>query len=266
MRVAVRGVELVVEDRGSGAAVVWGHGLTSSMAGDDQLGILHPDLAEDRYRLVRYDARGHGGSTGTTDPADYAYTALAEDQLALADALGLERFVSSGASLGTGTALHVAVRAPERVRALVLVIPPTAWEGRRDQGGIYRASARLVAEEGVDALIAQAEAEPLPAIFEPFADLLKAGIRARYEPFDPAVLSALLAGVGGSDLPSREEVATITAPTLILAWEGDPIHPRSTADELAALIPGAELHVAPTLGEVVGWRARIADFLEAAGG
>lgn len=262
MRVAVRGVELAVEDRGSGAAVVWGHGLTSSMAGDDQLGILHPHLPEDRYRLVRYDARGHGGSTGSTEPADYVYAALAEDQLALADALGLDRFVASGASLGTGTALHVAVRAPERVRALVLVIPPTAWEGRRDQGGRYHESARLVAEEGIDALIAQAEAEPLPAVFEPYADLLRAGVRARYEPFDPEVLAALLTGVGGSDLPGRDEVAAIRVPTLVLAWEGDPIHPRSTADELGALIPGAEVHVAADLAEATTWRGRILDFLD----
>lgn len=259
----VRGVRLAVDDRGTGTPVLWGHGLTASMAGDDQLAVLVPDLALDRFRLVRYDARGHGRSTGTTDPADYLYPQLAHDQLAVADALGIDRFVSGGASLGAGTALHVATLAPERVRALVLVIPPTAWEGRAAQGGQYRASARLVAEQGVEALIAQTEAEPLPALFEPFADLLKGGIRARYEAFDPGVLSALLAGVGGSDLPEREAVAAMAAPTLILAWDGDPIHPRSTAEELAALLPHAELHVAPSLDDVVGWRAAVARFLDA---
>jgi hypothetical protein len=49
------------------------------------------DLPEDRYRLIRYDARGHGDSGATADPADYAYPSLAADQLALADALGLGR-------------------------------------------------------------------------------------------------------------------------------------------------------------------------------
>ena len=47
--------------------------------------------SEDRYRLIRYDARGHGESGATADPADYAYPSLAADQLALADPFELRQ-------------------------------------------------------------------------------------------------------------------------------------------------------------------------------
>jgi 3-oxoadipate enol-lactonase len=81
--VPIRGVELSVSDVGTGVPVVWGHGLTSSTADEDEIGLLHLGLPEDRYRLVRYDARGHGRSTGTRNPDDYGYEALSADQLAL---------------------------------------------------------------------------------------------------------------------------------------------------------------------------------------
>lgn len=262
MTVEIRGVELAVEDTGSGTPVVWGHGLTSSMSAEAAMGMGVADLPEDRYRLIRYDARGHGGSGATADPADYAYPSLAADQLALADALGLEEFVSGGMSMGTGTALHVAVAAPDRVQALVLGIPPTAWEGRRARGATYQDRGRVIREQGMGAFVEGAMAEPLAPIFEPFADVIRAGIRDRYEGYDPGVLAPLLTGVGGSDLPEPDAIATLSMPVLVLAWTGDPVHPESTATRLAELLPQAEVVVASCLKEVFTWKDRVVAFLD----
>jgi pimeloyl-ACP methyl ester carboxylesterase len=260
--VQARGVDLAVREAGTGIPVLWGHGLTSSMAAEDQNGVMTPQVDEERFRLVRYDARGHGGSEGTTDVGDYPYPELAKDQLALADALGLDRFVTGGASLGSGTALHVAVQAPERVLALILMIPPTGWEGRRERAGVYEASGSFVTEHGIDAFIELAEQEPVAPVFEPFAEQIRASVRQRYEPFEPEVLSALLRGVGPSDLPAKDAIAGITVPTLILAWEGDPVHPESTAEVLTELIADTETHVAPSLREVLEWPELIRGFLD----
>ena len=264
MTVEIRGVELAVEDTGSGTPVVWGHGLTSSMSAEAAMGMGVADLPEDRYRLIRYDARGHGGSGATADPADYAYPSLAADQLALADALGLEEFVSGGMSMGTGTALHVAVAAPDRVQALVLGIPPTAWEGRRARGATYQDRGRVIRDEGMAAFVEGAMAEPLAPIFEPFADLVRAGIRDRYEDYDPEVLAPLLTGVGGSDLPAEDAIASLRMPVLVLAWQGDPVHPEATAERLAELLPQAELVSAASLREVVTWKDRVVNVLDEA--
>lgn len=262
MTVRVRGVDLAVREVGAGIPVLWGHGLTSSMAAEDQMGVMTPQLDEERFRLVRYDARGHGGSEGTTEVADYPYPELARDQLGLADALGIDRFVSGGASLGSGTALHVAVQAPDRVLALILMIPPTGWQGRRERAGFYEASGNFVTEHGIDAFIELAEQEPVAPVFEPFADQIRASVRQRYELFRPEVLSALLRGVGPSDLPSTDAIAGITAPTLILAWQGDPVHPESTAEVLTDLIADTETHVAPSMREVLQWPELMRAFLD----
>ena len=71
--------------------MVWGHGLTSSRARDDDLRLLDWDRLARATRLVRYDARGHGRSGSSTVPADSSWSSLARDQLALADALGVGR-------------------------------------------------------------------------------------------------------------------------------------------------------------------------------
>jgi pimeloyl-ACP methyl ester carboxylesterase len=260
--VEARGVDLAVSEVGRGTPLIWGHGLTSDRSQEDRMGFFVPQLSEDRYRVVRYDARGHGASGASADPADYGYPALAQDQLALADALGIDRYVAAGASLGAGTALHAAVAAPDRIRALVLTIPPTGWEGRQDRGRRYRAAGDLLRAEGVEAVLEQVLAEPLAPLFEPFADQVRAGVADRYRSFDPGVLATVLAGVGASDLPDREEIARIAVPTLVLAWAGDPVHPEATAHELGRLIAGAEVEVAPSLRDVLGWSERVRAFLD----
>jgi pimeloyl-ACP methyl ester carboxylesterase len=260
--VRVRGVDLAVRDTGAGTAVLWGHGLTSSVASEEAMGMGVVDLPGDRYRLIRYDARGHGDSGASPDPADYSYPSLAADQLGLADALGIDWFATGGMSMGSGTALHTAVAAPDRVRALILGIPPTAWEGRRARGAVYRDRGRFLAEQGLEAFVDQAMAEPLAPIFDPFADQVREGIRARYERCDPEVLAPLLTGIGGSDLPDPDAVAGLTMPALVLAWKGDPVHPEATATRLAELLPYAEVVVASTLKQVFTWRDRVVAFLD----
>lgn len=262
MRVAVRGVELAIRDSGAGTPVLWGHGLTSSMAAEDQVAIMTPDPDRERFRLVRFDARSHGESGTSTEVAEHAYPELARDQVGLADALGLDRFVTGGASLGSGTALHVVTQVPERVLGLILMIPPTAWEGRAGRGEFYETAGAFVTEHGIEAFIELAEQEPIAPVFAPFEDQIRAAVRTRYEPYAPEVLSALLRGIGPSDLPPREAVAAITAPTLILAWQGDPVHPESTAEALDELIADSELHVAPSLREVLAWPDLIRAFLD----
>src|SRR5262249_27966418 len=107
----IRGVDLHVQIEGSGKSFVWGHGLMFSMAMEDALGIVDfPRLAaEMSERIVRYDARGHGSSTGTDQPDDYQWPALAQDMLALADALGIDRFIAGGQSMGMATSLYAAL-------------------------------------------------------------------------------------------------------------------------------------------------------------
>ena len=148
----VPGAELAVSlsDEG-GHPVVQLHGLTSSRARDR---VLNLDLGRglSGTRLLRYDARGHGRSTGRKVPEDYRWHNLAEDLLRLLDHwFPGERVHGVGPSMGAATLLHAASLEPDRFTGLTLMVPPTAWDTRPDQAANYRAAAALIESDGVEA-------------------------------------------------------------------------------------------------------------------
>ena len=111
-RVAVDGGTLYYEARGSGPAVVLLHG------GGLDLGMWDPQVEPlaRSFRVIRYDARGHGRSTARMGP----YSTL-EDLRRLLDHLGVARAHLVGLSMGAGVALDFAINHPERVSKLALV-------------------------------------------------------------------------------------------------------------------------------------------------
>ena len=258
-RVEVRGAELALRRRGAGRLFLWGHGLTSSAEQEDRSGLRLWDGLRDGWEVVRVDARGHGASSTGGDPFAYRWSELAADALALASALGHERFVAGGASMGAATALHAAVAAPDRVVALVLMVPPTAWATRTAQAVKYMAAAELVESEGKDALVEAESAQPPIPIFAGLFDPAEMA-RARYAAYDPRVLAAVLRGAAASNFPAPDAVARLRQPTLLLAWEGDAGHPLSTAQRLAELLPGATLTVAHGLRDLGTWPRLVAEF------
>ena len=257
-RTLVRGAELAWERHGAGRDLIWGHGLSMNRVGDAGMALVDWDRVP--VTVVRYDARGHGESESTPDLDGYSWAELGLDQLALADALGIGPYVAAGASMGCGTALHAAVAAPDRVEALVLVIPPTGWETRAAQTDVWEQSAQIIETRGIDFFIAARAAVDPP---DPYVgdDERRARQDAFTRSWDPARLAHVLRGATRANLPERDAIATLTVPTLILAWTGDPIHPVTTADELARLLPHAEVHVASTRAEVDAWTDHLAAFL-----
>ena len=263
-RAAVRDAELALYRRGAGRAFYWGHGLTSSSVQEARVGLKPWDAAPDGWEVIRYDARGHGASTGANDPAVYRWPELAADLLALADRLGHDRFVAGGASMGTAVSLSAAVAAPERVLGLVLMIPPTAWATRAAQSDKYRANADLAERGGIEALVAAELASPPIPIFAGLFDREEMA-RARAAALDLRVVPSILRGAAASDLPEPAEVAKLPQPVLILAWRGDEGHPLSSAEALARLLPQSELLVADRLADLGAWPKRVAQFLDEIG-
>ncbi len=248
----VPGAQLSVEysDEG-GHPVVQLHGLTSSRARDR---VLDLDLGRglSGTRLLRYDARGHGRSTGRTVSDDYRWTNLAEDLLALLDHwFPGERVHGVGPSMGTGTLLHAAVREPERFSGLTLMVPPTAWETRIAKAAEYRGAATLIEEQGLAALLAAGEgAVPPPATV---------GHPPTVPDVPEALLPSLFRGAAASDLPGPGEIARIAVPVSVLAWIDDPAHPLSTAEELSRVLPRATLSIARTPDDVQRWPSVLRD-------
>lgn len=238
--------------------LIWGHGLTQSRTLEDAFGVL--DWSNIAARVLRYDARGHGESDSTADLDGYSWEALAHDQLALATAAGVEAYVAGGASMGSATALHAAVLAPSRVSGLILMIPPTGWEQRSAQTDAYEQGAKIVEAHGVEPLI---KAGALVAPPDPFVDDAEYHARRAeaLRGWDTTRLAHAMRGAVRAQLPTRDAIATISCPTLILAWSGDPVHPVGTAEELARLIPHAVVDIASHAIDVAQWTQRIADFI-----
>lgn len=249
---------------GDGRPLIWGHGLSNSRRIEDTAPLIDWARVTDEAatKVVRYDARGHGDAPTTSDLAAFGWDSLARDQLRLADSIGIDRYVAAGASMGCATALHAAVLAPERIEALVLVIPPTAWETRAGQTEQWAAIAGVVSSKGVEPMIDALPTLPRPDPFldDPtYLDRWAATLRE----WDPERLAQVFRGAAGADLPPRPAIRKLTMPVLILAWTGDPTHPVSTAEELAELLPASTLHLASTPEDLAAWTDYLVDFLNA---
>ena len=77
----------------------------------------------------------------------------------------------------------------------------------------------------------------------------------------PELFPTVLRGAAGADLPSPDSLGAIGQPVLVLPWDGDPGHPVSTAEVLAARIPDATLRVAETVADVATFGDQAAAFL-----
>lgn len=251
------GATIAYRFEGSGAPLGYAHGVPLSREAVRRLELFDFDsLGEGRSMLV-YDQRGHGRSTGRPIAEDYLFENFTRDLLGLLDTLDItEPMDFAGSSLGCDTALRAAIAAPHRFRRLVLMIPPVAWTKEAEEAKQwYFDSADSIETLGATPWHRQwAQADPPPI----FADYPK------YK-FTPDVadelLPSVLRGVGRSDLPAPEAIKTLTHPTLILAWDTDPLHPVSTAERLHELIPGSHLHVSTSVADIKTWTERIADFV-----
>jgi pimeloyl-ACP methyl ester carboxylesterase len=251
-----------VWERGEGPALIWSHGLLHPIALEELTPLRELLDGMQGRRVVRYDARGHGGSAAGRNDAANHWDQLGADLLELAGALEIERFVAAGASMGVAASLRAALLAPERIAALLLLIPPTAWESRPAQVGLYRAMAHILDEKGTVAVAKAVEealrAQPVAPGFEPAQEALYEALRG----WDPPALGHVLRGAADSDLPDRERLTEIDAPTLIVAVRDDPGHPLSTAEALAERMPFAQLRVVASLAEVDQIQATTTRFLE----
>lgn len=244
--------------RGDGLPVVQLHGLSSSRRREDLTG-SNLTAGQDGLRVLRYDARGHGLSPGSTDPDEYTWSAQAGDlRRQLDEVFGDQRVHGVGRSMGTATLLTAAVADPGRFASLTLGIPPTVWQWRRDQGRLYELGARQVERWGVARWSELTRRPPTSPAIDPNEPVTLPDVADEWLP-------AAFRGAARSDLPAREDMARLGLPVLLLAWPQDASHPLEVAQELAGLIPGARLEVARTPAEVAAWPQVVGDFLRSRG-
>ncbi len=246
-------MELHVEVAGEGPPIVLLHGLT---ANHRYVVMGSRKLERSGYRVVTYDARGHGASPAPAD-GRFDYDALADDLEAVLAAQGIDRAVLVGASMGAHTAVRLALRDPARVAGLVLVTPAFVPGNERDATSLERWD-RLAAgmeQGGADGFVAAYRFGDVP---EAWRETVRKVTHQRLSVHDdPAAVAAALRGVPRSaPFSDFAELAAITAPTVVVGDrdEADPGHPLAVAERYAAAIPGAELVVEEEGRSPIAWQ------------
>jgi pimeloyl-ACP methyl ester carboxylesterase len=248
-------VLLAVEDSGGGGSpIVLAHGLTAT-----RRYVVHGSRLLERagYRVIAYDARGHGESSAPRDRGAYSYSELVADLGAVLDGLEIERAVLGGVSMGAATTLAYTLEHPERADALIQITPahlgstthspttPERWDELAD--GLER--------NGVDGFV---RAYGEPPVEDRFKSIVERAVRQRLERHrDPrAVADALRVVVRSVPFESIDDLERIRVPTLIVASrdDADPEHPYDVAEAYARRIPGAELVSEEPGSSPLAWR------------
>jgi pimeloyl-ACP methyl ester carboxylesterase len=257
-------VILVGETAGEGPPLILLHGLSATRRNVVQ-GSRH--LLRRGYRLIAYDARGHGVS----EPAPrYRYEDLVGDLEAVLARLDLERAALIGSSMGATTAMAFALEHPERVPALVQITPAYTGDARAGEKDWERMATEL--ERGdLDAFVRVAQPDGVP---ERWREAAREATRQRMERHEHprAVAQALREVPRSIAWEGLEPLESLELPVLVVGSrdEADSMHPLAVAQEYARRLPQAELVVEDEGQSPLAWQGArlsgvIGDFLERTG-
>ena len=233
---------------GSGSPVtVFAHGLAGSI---DE---TRPFGSGVRGTRVFFHFRGHGATIGSEKAWTYG-TAAAELAAVVSEYDGRRGL---GISLGAGALMAAAATDPGRFERLVLVLPATIDQPRTDAAvDLMQARAELVEHRDLAGLAASLVAEQ-PVGVRTRADVRLWAERQARRLTSTTVARALRELPPQHPLSSQAELAAIRCPVLVVGQEGDAAHPASTARELAAQLPTAELEIYDERGLLWSHRAEV---------
>jgi len=231
MFVEVRGHKFYCEDVGEGrnVPVVFLHGFPLS----SEIWLPLRDTIAGQWRFLAPDLRGFGRSDKPEGP--YTMDTLAEDVLGIADALGIQRFVLAGHSMGGYVAFRIVARAPERILGLALICTraePDTEEARARR----RQGMDVIRTRGPGAFLDSF----LPSLVGGTTKATRQGVLDRLREIASGVpdhvLAACLAGM--MERPdSRPLLPEIRVPVLVVAGDEDALIPPDHARSMAEQIP-----------------------------
>jgi 3-oxoadipate enol-lactonase len=199
-------------------------------------------LMADRFRVLRYDTRGHGGTEATEPP--YDMNLLVSDVIALWDALGIERSHVVGLSLGGSTACGIAVQHPDRIASLfgsdcrAWSPTPHTWEPRIE----------AVSKDGMQAVL---------------QSTMERWFTAPYLAQDPPELenirrmimeTSVDGYIGGAralqGIDYRDRLGEVTCPCHFYAGDGDKGATPELVSAICDYIPHAKFDIIPDAGHI----------------
>jgi 3-oxoadipate enol-lactonase len=192
------------------------------------------DTLAGRFRVLRYDTRGHGGSgAGSDATSGYTLDQLGNDVLRLMDGLGIVKATFCGISMGGLTGLWLGIHAGERLDRLVIansaarIGTAAGWQERAAQ----------VTSHGMDAVADGAAARWFTPGFAHSAPEVAEGLVDGLRRTSPAGYAACCRALASADL--RQDLGAIGAPALLVAGRHDPVTTVADADFMRERIAGA---------------------------
>lgn len=221
----------------AGAPVVT---FSHSLATDSRMWDGEARALAGRFRVLRYDTRGHGGTDAPAGP--YTLEQLADDARELLRALGIERTHWVGLSMGGMIGQTLALRAPALFRTLTLAdttsrVPPEA-------GPVWAERIRTARTQGMDALVES-------TIERWFTPPFRARRPDVVEPVRAMIRETPVEGYAGcceaiAKLDLTDRLGAIALPTLVLVGEEDPGTPVAASRAMHERIKGARLEIIPS--------------------
>ncbi len=184
-----------------------------------------------RFRILRYDTRGHGQSSVT--PGEYTIEQLGRDVLAMLDLLRIDRVHFCGLSMGGMIGIWLGIHAPSRLHRLVLC-NCAARIGTKE---MWNARIAKVHSEGMKSVAAVVIERWFTPAFRASSPEKVAWTQGMLENSPPEGYAACCAAV--RDMDQREAVAQIKVPTLVIYGGSDSVIPATETHFLADQIPGA---------------------------
>jgi pimeloyl-ACP methyl ester carboxylesterase len=233
---AIRG-----ETAGEGPSIVLCHGITAT-----RRSVVHGSrrLERDGFRVVSYDARGHGESDPAPVGEGYGYPELVGDlESVIAAEAGERPPVLAGHSMGAHTAVAYALAHPERVSGLVVIGP--AYDGTIEASSLeyWDGLSDALADGGIDGFVTYIDHHQ--RIDPAWRDSILRFTRERMQRQHhlEALVTALREVPRSRPFESLTDLETLDVPTLVVASHdaGDPGHPYAVAKSYAESLPQAQL-------------------------
>lgn len=222
-------------------------------------------LPRSGYRIVAYDARGHGESAAPEEPDAYEYSDLCADLGTVMDGLEIERAALAGVSMGAHTALRFALEHPERVSALVVITP--GYDGEAADTGRWDDMADALDAGGIEGFL---ESWGARDVAERYRDAALENARQRLSLHADlgAVARALRVVPRSTAFDGLGALRNVEAPALVVGSrdEADPMHPLALAERYADELPNGRLLVEDEGKAPLAWQGSrlsraIVDFL-----
>lgn len=248
------GTQIAYHSIGEGPAILLGNGLGGSWkAWTHQIAYLG-----DRYRFVSWDYRGLYRSGPPTDRSAIRVEDHARDALVVLDDAGIDEAAVFGWSMGVQVALELYSRAPERMKAMVLIngVAGMPYESVLNAPAVGRMVPHALGLVRRVPNLAQRVTERVVRWPETVTWAKRVGIAA--QTLDESVFTQLAESFAGLDMDlylhilqllgehdARPVLDEVDVPLLVVTGDRDLMTPRVAAEEMVRRVPGAELLVVP---------------------